>query len=67
MAFEGIVGTEENFDFGNIWSRNRYVAAAATPTPITIASVETVGIIREDSIERLVGEGERKRDREETR
>lgn len=43
--FEGRVGTEEDVDFGKIWSRNRYVAATATPAPITIASVDTFGII----------------------
>jgi hypothetical protein len=46
-AFGGIVGTEEELDFKKIWSRNRYVAAATTPTPTTIASVDTVGIIEE--------------------
>lgn len=49
-TFEGIVGMEEDFDFGKIWSRSRYVAAAATPTPTTIASVDTVGIIIEESV-----------------
>lgn len=44
-SFEGMLGMEEELDFGKIWSRNRYVAAAATPTPTTIASVDTVGII----------------------
>jgi len=48
-SFEGRLGMEE-LDFGKIWSRNRYVAAAATPTPTTIASVDTVGIIIGESI-----------------
>lgn len=49
-SFEGIVGTEEDLDFEKIWSRNRYVAAAATPTPTTIASVDTFGIISGEKI-----------------
>jgi hypothetical protein len=49
-TFEGKAGTEEDFEPGKIWSRNRYVAAAATPTPTTIASVDTAGIIIGESI-----------------
>jgi len=49
-AFDGMVGTLEDFDFEKIWSR--CVAAAATPTPATIALialVDTAGIISSES------------------
>ena len=49
-GFEGMVGTLEDFHLENIWSRKRYVVAAATPTPTTIASVDTFGIISRGSI-----------------
>jgi len=47
-----MVGAEGGFDFGKILSRNRYMTAAATPTPTTIASVDTDDIIRRREEER---------------
>ena len=59
-----MVGTDEDLSFGNIWSRKIYVAAAATPTPTTIASVDTAGIISEEN---LVVESEREGNKDERR
>ena len=43
------------------------MAAAATPTPTTIASVVTAGIISEESIESLVDESEMEGNKDERR
>ena len=61
--FEGIVGTEEDFDFEKIWSRKRYVAAAATPTPTTMASGDTDGILEVNRREKKLERGRKPREK----